>query len=94
MKNMMGMLKQAQKLKREMDAIEVEGTAGRGAVKVTVNGQMKVKSVLISPEIITRGDALELGETVRDAVNEACGKAQKQAAMAMTKMSGGLPSPF
>ena len=48
-------MKQAMELKAKMDKIQkemektmVEGEAGKGAVTVTMNGQMKVKSVKVS----------------------------------------------
>lgn len=95
MNNIFGMLKQAHQMKREMGkvsqglaALEAEGTAGKGLVKVTMDGQMKLKRVTIAPELITRGDAAVVGEMVVAAANQAREQAQQLAAEAMRKMAG------
>lgn len=95
MNNIFGMLKQAHHLKREMGkvsgelaALTAEGSAGDGLVTVSMDGQMKVRSVAIAPSLLARGDAAALGEMIVDAANRAREKAQKLAAEAMQKMAG------
>jgi nucleoid-associated protein EbfC len=95
MQNIFGMLKDAHRLKREMGrvseglaALETEGVAGKGRVRVAMDGQMKLKRVTIAPELLARGDAAALGELVVAAANQARENAQKLAAEAMRKMAG------
>lgn len=99
--NIFGMLKDAHRLRREMSrvgeglaALEAEGEAAKGLVRVTMDGQMKLKRVTISPELLARGDAAALGELVVAAANHARENAQRLAADAMRKMAGapgGMP---
>lgn len=95
MQNIFGMLKQAQQMKREMGrvseglaAIEAEGSAGKGLVRVAMDGQLKLKRVTIAPELLARGDAAALGELVLAAVNQARENAQKLAAETVRQMAG------
>lgn len=90
-----GMLKQAHQLKREMArvndglaAIEAEGSAGKGAVRAVMDGQMRLTRVTIAPELLTRGDADALSDLILAAVNQAREQAQKLAAEAVRKMAG------
>lgn len=90
-----GMLKQAHQLTREMGrvneglaAIEAEGSAGKGAVRAVMDGQMRLTRVTIAPELLTRGDADALSELILAAVNQAREQAQKLAAEAVRKMAG------
>ncbi len=95
MQNILGMLKNANRLRREMSrvgeglaAIEAEGAAAKGLVRVAMDGQMRLKRVAIAPEILARGDAAAVGELVVAAANQARENAQKLAAEAMRKMAG------
>ena len=94
------MLKQAQELKarlekaqKELDKTVVEADSGRGAVKVTVNGQQKILSVKISPNIINPDKTEQLEQLVLKAVNEAIAKSQKTAAKQLKGLTGGLKIP-
>ena len=65
------LMQQAQKLQaklakaqEELSNITVEASSGGGAVKVTMNGQQKIQSVKISPEVINPDD-VELLEDLR-----------------------------
>lgn len=76
--NMQGMLKQVQKLQEEMqqaqaelDAAEVEGTAGGGAVSCRINGQHELVSLSIDPGVIDPEDQEMLQDLVIAAVNQA-----------------------
>jgi DNA-binding YbaB/EbfC family protein len=101
MARMFDMFKNAHKMRREMGkisaglaGIEAEGTAGRGAVRVKVDGQMKLKEVTIAPEVFTSGDAKSLEQMLIEAAREAQRKAQKLVAGAMSRMAGTENIPF
>ncbi len=94
------MLKQARELKSKLDKVQkelsntvVEADAGRGAVKVSMNGQQKVLSIKISPEVIDPQKPQRLEELVVKAVNEAVDKSQKVAAKQLSGLTGGLKIP-
>ena len=77
------LLKQAQELKAKLDKaqkelgnITIEAESGKGAVKVTINGQQKILSVKISPRVIDPNRTEYLEELVLRAVNEAVNKSQ------------------
>ncbi len=94
------MLKQARELKAKLDKAQkelnstvVEADAGRGAVKVSINGQQKVLSVKISPEVIDPNKPQHLEELVMKAVNDAIEKSHKVAAKQLSGLTGGLKIP-
>jgi DNA-binding YbaB/EbfC family protein len=96
----LGNIKQAMELKSKLDQAQkelsntiVEADAGKGAVKVTMDGQQKIKSVKISPEIINQGKPELLEELVLKAVSEALAKSQKAAAKQLKGLTGGLKIP-
>jgi DNA-binding YbaB/EbfC family protein len=93
-------LNQARELKSKLDMVQkelgnitVEANAGRGAVKVTADGQQRLKSIVISPEAMNPEKAQKLEELVLKAVNEALGKSQKAAAKQLRGLTGGLKIP-
>ena len=94
------MLNQARELKAKLDKAQkelgntiVEAESGKGAVKVTINGQQKIQSVKISPEVIDPDKAKQLEDLVLKAVTEAIAKSQKLAAKHLGKLTGGLKIP-
>jgi len=81
------------KAQQELAEAIIEGSAGGGAVKVTVNGQQQIQSVKISPEALESGDVEMLEDLVLAAANEAITKSQEMAAKRMGKLTGGLNIP-
>ena len=73
-----GMMQQLQKMQKQMEeaqaklAVEtVTATAGGGAIKVTLTGDQKCKSVEINPDLLKDMDAEMLQDLVLTAVNGA-----------------------
>ena len=96
----LSMLNQARQLKAKLDEAQkelsntnVEAESGKGAVKVTVNGQQKVLSIKISPKVIDPSKPEYLEELVLKAISEATAKAQKLATKRLGKLTGGLKIP-
>ena len=81
------------KLQEELEAKTVEASAGGGAVTVVVNGQLRVKSVTIDPEVVDPEDVEMLQDLVTAATNEALGKAQELATQQLSALTGGLKIP-
>lgn len=95
--NMQQMLKQVQKMQQEVLAAQeslkdevVDASAGGGMVTVEVTGDLRVKSVKISPEAIDPDDPELLGDMVLAAVNEALRAAQELANSKLGGITGGL----
>ena len=93
-------LNQARELKSKLDKAQkelsntiVEAESGKGAVKVTVNGQQKIQSIKISPKVIDPDKAEYLEGLVLKAVTEAIAKSQKLAAKQLGGLTGGLKIP-
>ena len=94
------MMRQAQELQaklakaqQELGNATVEASSGGGAVKVTINGQQKIQSVKISPEVINPDDVELLEDLVLTAVSEAITKSQELAAQHLEGLTGGLKIP-
>jgi nucleoid-associated protein EbfC len=95
--NMQQMLKQVQKMQQDVMAAQeslkdeqVEATAGGGMVKVTVAGDLVVKSIRIDPEAIDPEDPDMLADLVLAAVNEGIRAAQELQASKLGSVTGGL----
>ena len=81
------------KIQEELEAKTVEASAGGGAVTVVVNGQLRVQSVMIDPEVVDPEDVEMLQDLVIAATNEALGKAQEMATQQLSALTGGLKIP-
>jgi DNA-binding YbaB/EbfC family protein len=94
------LMKQAQRLKAEMERLQaeaasktVEGSAGGGMVTVVANGKGEVLSVKIDPEV-ARGEDLEmLQDLVTAAANDALRRARELLAQEVSRLTGGLSLP-
>ncbi len=69
---------------------EIEGTAGGGLVKVTIDGQGELVDLTIAREAIDPGDPEETASTVADLVLAACRDAYRALADAQEEMMGPL----
>ena len=94
------MLKQAQELKSKLDKAQkelskmvVEGEAGKGVVKVTMNGQQKILSIKISPEVINPNKAGDLEKLILKAIGETSAKSEKMAGQQLKALTGGIKIP-
>tara|TARA_B100000809_G_scaffold194369_1_gene193563 strand:- start:785 stop:1081 length:297 start_codon:yes stop_codon:yes gene_type:complete len=91
MKQAQKQLAQLQKIQEELETLTVEGTAGGGAVKITMTGKQIVESVVIEPEAAEEMELLQ--DMVLAAVNDAANKAQELAAQKMAVVTGGMNIP-
>jgi DNA-binding YbaB/EbfC family protein len=98
--DMGALLEQAQQMQQQMmDAqqrlndAEVAGTAGGGAVSVTVNGVGELRALTITPGTFdgaSAEDLADLGDLVVAAYRDAKAKADAMAAEAIGPLAGGL----
>lgn len=81
------------KAQQELADMTVEVSSGGGAIKIVVDGQQRIHSVSISPEVVNAEDVEFLEDTVMAAVNEAIQKSQELAANHLSGLTGGLKIP-
>ena len=96
MKDIMGLMKQAQAmqskmadLQAELDNVIVEGQSGGGMVKVTMNGRHEVRRVEIDPSLLS-DDKEMLEDLVAAAVNATVQKVAEKAQEGMANLTSGL----
>ncbi len=82
-----------QLLQSEAGARTVDGSAGGGMVRATVNGRMELLRLSIEPAVLQGNDPEMLQDLVIAAVNQALRAAQQQMADEMSKLTGGLKLP-
>ena len=68
----------AREMRAKLLEIEVEGSAGGGMVRVTLDGDFAMKSVSIAPEVADPSDVAMLNDLVRAAYNDALGKLRER----------------
>jgi DNA-binding YbaB/EbfC family protein len=81
------------KAQQELAEMTTEVSSGGGAIKIVVDGQQRIRSVTISPEVINAEDIDMLQDLVMTAVNEAIQKSQELAANHLSGLTGGLKLP-
>jgi len=93
---MNAMMKQAQKLQKDMEKLqaelearEYEATAGGGVVKAVICNK-QIKTLEIAPEAVDPEDVEMLCDLVTAAVNEALAQAEETTAREMQKLTGGM----
>lgn len=94
------LLKQAQEMQRELDRVReelrtttVEGTAGGGAVRVSVTGDRNVTAISISPEAVAQADKALLEDLILAALRDGTARASKLAEERLGKVTGGVRLP-
>ncbi|MCR2044284.1 YbaB/EbfC family nucleoid-associated protein [Anaerosalibacter massiliensis] len=100
MGNMGGMMKQVQKMQKEMATLqekleekEIEASAGGGAVTAIANGKKEVVSITIDKDVVDPDDVEMLQDLVLAAVNEALRNAEEYVSKEMQKITGGMNIP-
>lgn len=101
MKSFGDMVKQAQKMKKQMSDLQEQfaadryiATSGGGAVTAEVDGKQMLKSVKISPEAMKDGDAALLEDLILAAVGEAQRTSEIEMNEKLSKVTGGFSLPF
>ncbi len=97
MKDLAGLVREAQKLQAQMaraeaelEEAEVEGQSGAGMVRVTLNGKGAARRVAIDPSLLKPEEQGVLEDLLVAAVNDAKSKADAHAQELMKSVSGGL----
>ncbi len=91
------LMKQVQQMQAQMQQrmaeLRVEGSAGGGMVKATMNGHKELLSVSIDKEAVDPNDVDMLQDLVVAAVNEASRKVDEEMQNQLGTMTGGMKIP-
>lgn len=100
MRDLMGIMKQAQamqekmaSLQTELDLVEVTGASGGGSVRVTMTAKGHVKGISIDPGLMVAEEREILEDLIVAASNDARGKAEQTMQERMAELTKGLPLP-
>lgn len=100
MKDIQGMLRQAQALQARVTALQDElktreliGTSGGGKVKITMNGGQEVTAVSIDAGVVQPGEHELLEDLVLAALRDARAKVTRMIEEEMGRLTGGMGLP-
>ena len=96
--NMSKMIKQAQNMQKRMEEVKgelqdiiVDASSGGGLVNVKMNGNLEIKDLDISDEVLEEEKEV-LEDLIISATNEAISKAQSKSQEKMNSVTGGMLS--
>jgi DNA-binding YbaB/EbfC family protein len=81
------------KAQAQLAATEVEGTAGGGAVRVTMSGEQKITAIALSPDVVDPEDVEMLQDLIMAAITDASEKASELQSSSFGAITGGLGLP-
>ncbi|MDD3375014.1 MAG: YbaB/EbfC family nucleoid-associated protein [Candidatus Omnitrophica bacterium] len=87
MKKLMEMKKQADQIKRELEASRTEADDGSG-IKIVIDGAQRFHSVEIDPSLLGQDNQQEFQKKILKSINYAIAQSQAMAAEKMKKMAG------
>ena len=100
MKDLMGLMKQAQAMQTkmqdmqsELERVEVDGQSGGGLVKVTLSAKGQMKGISIDPSLFKAEEAEILEDLIVTAHEDARKKAERMTEEKMRDVTAGLPLP-
>lgn len=100
MKNLAGLMKQAQQMQSKMaemqaklETLEMDGESGAGLVRVTLNGKGELRRIRIDPKLADPAETEMLEDLIVAAHRDAKGKVEAASAAEMQKVTGGMQLP-
>ena len=81
------------KMQEELEASQFTGTAGGGAVTITMNGKFEISAVKIDPEAFSAEDIADLEVMVLAAARDAHGKVNEAQQKLASSVTGGMKIP-
>ena len=93
MAQIQAMQQMMEKTQAEIEAKEVEASAGGGAVSVKVNGKKELVDISLKPEVVDPDDIEMLQDLILAAVNEAMRQVNEISESEMGKVTGGISIP-
>ncbi|MBV9232241.1 MAG: YbaB/EbfC family nucleoid-associated protein [Chloroflexi bacterium] len=93
MREIQKMQQKLMKLQEELEAKQFTGTAGGGAVTITMSGKFEITGVKIDPEAFTPEDIVDLEVMVKAAAKDAFDKATDAQQKLVGAATGGMRIP-
>lgn len=100
MRDMMGLMKQAQEMQAkmqemqaELERLELEGQSGGGLVRVTLTAKGQMKGIVLDPSLLVQNDKEILEDLILAAHEDARKKAERIMEEKMKVATAGLPLP-
>src|SRR5436305_11965706 len=93
MREIQKMQQRLMKMQEELEASQFTGTAGGGAVTITMSGKYEITAVKIDPEAFNAEDIAELEVMVLAAARDAFNKATEAQQKLMSSATGGMKLP-
>ena len=97
MANLQRMAQQMQqemlRVQTELEASQIDGSAGGGVVKAVVTGKQELVSITIDPDAVDPSDVEMLQDLIVAAVNDALRASRELAEQKMAAVTGGLQIP-
>lgn len=81
------------KMQEELEASQFVGTAGGGAVTISMSGKFELTEVKIDPEAFSAEDIVELEVMVKAAAKDAFDKANSAQQKLVNNATGGMRIP-
>ncbi|MCC6650240.1 MAG: YbaB/EbfC family nucleoid-associated protein [Candidatus Eisenbacteria bacterium] len=101
MKSFGDMMKQAQKVQKQMSDLQerlteerYEATAGGGLVKAVVDGKQTLKELKLSPDLLKDNDVTLIEDLVMTAIGDAQRSSAEKMAAEYAKLTGGFKLPI
>jgi DNA-binding YbaB/EbfC family protein len=82
-----------ERVQREIAALEVEAASGGGMVKVVLDGEKRVKSLVIDPEVVSKDEVEMLQDLVVAAINEATRRVDEAVQQKLGALTAGMKLP-
>ena len=93
MRDIQKMQQRIMKMQEELEATQFTGTAGGGAVTITMSGKFEITAVEIDPEAFNAEDIAELEVMVLAAARDAHNKATDAQQKLSSGLAGGMNLP-
>jgi nucleoid-associated protein EbfC len=93
MREIQKMQQKLMKMQEELESSQFTGTAGGGAVTITMSGKFEITAVKIDPEAFNAEDIAELEVMVLAAARDAFNKATEAQQKLASSVTGGMRIP-
>jgi DNA-binding YbaB/EbfC family protein len=93
MREIQKMQQKLMKMQEELEVSQFTGTAGGGAVTITMSGKFEITSVKIDPEAFTSEDIADLEVMVKAAAKDAFDRATDAQQKLVSSATGGMKIP-
>jgi DNA-binding YbaB/EbfC family protein len=93
MREVQKMQQKLMKMQEELEASQFTGTAGGGAVSITMSGKFEVTGVKIDPEAFSAEEIEDLEAMIKSAAKDAFDRASEAQQKLMMSATGGMKIP-